>query len=124
MSDTSVAEPDEKRAARLAGAMAAAKAQARGGAIAMVALTLVASVLNYLSNVVFSRVLDPVGFGELTSLLALAVILAVPTGAAQTVIAERVAVHEAAGRRDIVRYLVRHSLAHVLMISVVVTAIY
>lgn len=94
------------------------------GVTIMVALTLVASGLNYLSSVIFSRVLDPVGFGELTALLALAVIVGVPTGAAQTVIAERVAVHAHAGRMDNVRYLIRHAVGHVAMIAVIVTAIY
>lgn len=107
----------------MAARSAMADSAARGAGI-MVVLTLVASGLNYLSNVIFSRVLDPVGYGELTSLLALAVIIGVPTGAAQTVIAERVAVHAAAGRMDNVRYLIRHAAAHVMTIAAVVTAIY
>ena len=85
----------------------------------MVVLSTLASATNYASNLVFSRVLDPVGFGELTSLLALAVILAVPTGAAQTVIAERVAVHHSDGRSDRVGYLLRYAMGHVAVIAVV-----
>lgn len=84
----------------------------------MVVLTFVASALNYGSNVLFSRVLNPVGYGELTSLFALSVVLAVPTGAAQTVIAERIAVYAAEGRMDRVRYLIRHASAHVSVIGV------
>jgi O-antigen/teichoic acid export membrane protein len=94
------------------------------GVTLLVVLTLVASALNYLSNVIFSRVLDPVGFGELTTLLALSVILTVPTGAAQTVIAERVAVHAAAGRMDTIRYLIRHSVGHVAAIAGLVALLY
>ena len=37
----------------------------------MVVLTLVASAINYGSNVIFSHVLDPAGYGELTALFAL-----------------------------------------------------
>jgi O-antigen/teichoic acid export membrane protein len=94
------------------------------GVPVMVALTLVASALNYLSSVVFSRVLDPVGFGELTSLLALSVILTIPTGAAQTVIAERVAVHSHAGDTNALRYLIRHAVGHVAAIAAVVALLY
>ncbi|MGH2867853.1 MAG: hypothetical protein ACRDNK_09845 [Solirubrobacteraceae bacterium] len=90
----------------------------------MVALTLVASALNYGSNVLFSRVLNPVGYGELTSLFALSVVLAVPTGAAQTVIAERIAVYAAEGRMERVRYLIRHALAHVSVIALGAGVIY
>jgi O-antigen/teichoic acid export membrane protein len=90
----------------------------------MAALTLIASALNYLSSAVFSRILDPVGFGDLTSLLALAVILAVPTGAAQTVVAERVAFHAAAGEMGNVRYLIRHAFGHVVTIGAIVTGVY
>lgn len=90
----------------------------------MALLTLFASALNYLSSAIFSRVLGPVGFGELTSLLALAVIVAVPTGAAQTVVAERVAVHAHSGRMDNVRYLIRQAAGHVLMVAIAVTAVY
>ena len=75
-----------------------ARCCARGAAlIAMVVLTSAANVVNYASNLIFSRLLEPVGFGDLTALLALSVVLTVPLGAAQTVIAERVAVAHAAG---------------------------
>jgi len=90
----------------------------------LVVLTLAASVVNYASNLVFSRVLDPAGFGELTALLSLAVILAIPAAAAQTVIAERVAFYAAEGRLDIVRYLIRHAAAHVGLIAAVVGTTY
>lgn len=90
----------------------------------MVVLTTLASITNYASNIVFSRVLDPVGFGELTSLLALAVILSVPTNAAQTVIAERVAVYKSEGRWDVIAYLLRHAAAHVWVIALAVGAVY
>jgi O-antigen/teichoic acid export membrane protein len=85
--------------------------------------TLLASGVNYASNLVFSRLLDPIGFGELTTLLALAVIIVIPTGAAQTVIAERIASHAAAGNDERVRYLVRHAIAHVGLIALVIAAV-
>lgn len=94
------------------------------GMSALAVLVFVASALNYLSSVIFSRVLDPVGFGELTTLLALAAIVAVPTGAAQTIVAERVAVHASQGRLDRVRYMVRHGSAHILVIATLGTVAY
>jgi len=103
---------------------AAARQSSAVGLSALAILTLGASVLNYLSSVIFSRVLSPVGFGDLTAMLALGAIIAVPTGAAQTVVAERVAVHVARGRMDHVRYLIRHGFAHIAVLAVVGTAIY
>jgi O-antigen/teichoic acid export membrane protein len=90
----------------------------------MVALTLLASATNYLSNLIFGRLLTPASFGDLTALLALAVIIATPTSAAQTVIAERIAAHAEQGNVGTIRYLIRHATAHVLVISVIVGAIY
>jgi O-antigen/teichoic acid export membrane protein len=101
-----------------------ARILSRPGAATMVVLTLVGSAINYGSNLVFSRVLDPTGYGELTALFALSVVLAVPTVAAQTLVAERVAVYNAEGRIDRVRYLVRHALAHVSVIAGAVGLIY
>jgi O-antigen/teichoic acid export membrane protein len=94
------------------------------GATVMGVLTLLASATMYASNLIFSRVLAPASYGDLTALLALLVVLTVPTGAAQTVIAERVAAYMADGRRDRVRYLIRHALAHVAIVAVVVGAVY
>src|SRR3954462_5685825 len=90
----------------------------------MVALTLLASATNYLSNLVFGRLLTPESFGDLTALLALAVIVATPTAAAQTVIAERVAAYHAVGDTHTLKYLIRHATAHVLLISIAVGAVY
>jgi O-antigen/teichoic acid export membrane protein len=90
----------------------------------MVVLTLAASAINYGSNVIFSHLLDPAGYGELTALFALSVVLAVPTGAGQTMIAERVAVYTSADERDRVLYLVRHALAHVSVIAAVAGIVY
>jgi O-antigen/teichoic acid export membrane protein len=90
----------------------------------MVVLTLFASATNYASNLVFSRLLTPASFGDLTALLALAVIVVTPTSAAQTVIADRVAVHRAKGDEHTLRFVLRHATAHVLVISVVVGALY
>lgn len=88
----------------------------------MAVFTVAASAVNYGSNLVFSRLLDPVGFGELTSLLALAIIIVVPTGAAQTVLAERIASYLGSGDERRVRYLVRHAIAHVSLIAIGVGA--
>lgn len=89
-----------------------------------VALTQGANIANYASNLAFSRQLGKVGFGELTALLALALILAVPLGAAQTIVAERVALAHAAGDEGRVAYLARHALGHVLTIGSIVGILY
>src|SRR5439155_26129222 len=94
------------------------------GASVMVILTLLASATNYASNLIFSRVLSPASYGDLTALLALLVVVTVPTGAAQTVIAERGASHLAHGRMDRVRYLIRHAIAHVSVVAIVVGVLY
>lgn len=90
----------------------------------LVALTFLASLTNYASNLIFGRVLSPASFADLTALLALLVIIAVPTGAAQTMIAERVAVMNAAGDESGLRYTIRHASAHMLVIALVVGAVY
>ena len=47
-----------------------------------------------------------------------------PTSAAQTVVAERVAHYSAAGDMSTVRYLVRHGIAHISVLAVVGTGLY
>ncbi len=90
----------------------------------MVALTLLASIANYGSNIIFSRLLSPASYGDLTALIAFSVIAAVPTGAAQTVVAERIAVLLAQGEHDRVRYLIRHAAAHIGMVALVLGLVY
>lgn len=94
------------------------------GAPALVVLTLLASAINYASNIVFGRLLDPAGYGELTALLALGIIIVVPTAAAQTVVAERVAVYAALREMDDVRYLVRFAVAHAGLLAIAVGFVY
>lgn len=94
------------------------------GALWLSALTIVASGVNYLSNLVFSRVLEPASFGDLTALLALSVVIAVPTAAAQTRTAERVAVYHEEGDTTTIRYLVRHALAHLITLASIATGVY
>jgi len=89
----------------------------------LIVLTTIASAINYGSSMIFSRVLTPASFGDLTALLALTVIVAVPTGAAQTVIAARIAemrVSDAGG----IAYFVRHALAHIATISLGLGLVY
>jgi O-antigen/teichoic acid export membrane protein len=90
----------------------------------MVLLTTLASVVNYASQIIFSRLLTPESYGDLTALLALMIVAAVPTGAAQTVVADRIATHMANGNVDAARYLIRHAVAHVAMVSLVLGVIY
>jgi O-antigen/teichoic acid export membrane protein/glycosyltransferase involved in cell wall biosynthesis len=100
-----------------------AKSLGRGTSV-MVVLTLLASVANYASNLIFSRLLSTVEYGELTALLAITVIAAVPTGAAQTMVAERVAALRTRGENEKLRFLIRHALAHVVVIAAIVAALY
>jgi O-antigen/teichoic acid export membrane protein len=86
-----------------------------GATLIMMVLTLGSSVVNYGSNLIFSRVLTPAGYGDFTALIALTVIAAVPSGAAQTVVADRLAVYGAANDRRTVAYLIRHASAHVFV---------
>jgi O-antigen/teichoic acid export membrane protein len=90
----------------------------------MIGLTLLASIANYASNIIFSRLLSPASYGDLTALIAFSVIAAVPTGAAQTVVAERIAVLSAAGEHYRVRYLIRYAIAHIGMISLAFGVLY
>ncbi len=90
----------------------------------MVGLTLLASITNYGSNVIFSRLLSPASYGDLTALIALSVIAAVPTGAAQTIVAERTAVLLANGEHDRARYMIRHAVAHVCTIALLFGLLY
>jgi len=102
----------------------ALREQMTHAATVMVVLTLAASVVNYASSLIFSRLLSPAEFGDLTAVLAFAVIAAVPTGAAQTVIAERVARNLAEGRTEQVRWLIRHALGHVVAVAAMVGLLY
>ena len=90
----------------------------------MVALTFAASAVNYASNVVFGRMLTPASFGDFTAMLAIVVVVAIPTGAAQTVVAERLAEYRARGDDNAIRYLIRHALAHVALYSCVLWILY
>jgi O-antigen/teichoic acid export membrane protein len=90
----------------------------------MVVLTLIASAINYGSNLVFSHLMSTAQYGDFTALIAFALIAAVPTGAAQTVVAQRIAVLLASGDQDRVRYLIRHAVAHVVSIAIVVGIVY
>jgi O-antigen/teichoic acid export membrane protein len=117
--------PSQPAASQSASSSPQVSARLGGSGLPVLALlTLLAGGLNYASSVIFSRVLDPVGFGDLTSLLALGVIISVPTTAGQTVVAERVAFYATAGRMDIVRYLVRHGVAHVGALALAGTGLY
>ncbi|QEC46239.1 hypothetical protein FSW04_00725 [Baekduia soli] len=95
-----------------------------GATLAMMTLTLLASVVNYGSNLVFSRILTPAGYGDFTALIALTVIAAVPSGAAQTVVADRLAAYSALGDTRTIAYLIRHAAAHVLLYATVLGLVY
>lgn len=92
--------------------------------VVMTGLTLLSSALNYSSSLVFSRLLTPESFGDLTALLAFAVVVAVPTGAAQTVVAARVSAYNSAGEHGRIRYMVRYAVVHMALIATLATLVY
>jgi O-antigen/teichoic acid export membrane protein len=94
------------------------------GATVMVILTMVANGVNYASNLLFGRLLSPEEFGDLTAILALSVIASVPTGAAQTLIAERVARNVAKNKLVELSNFMRHALAHVFVVALLVGVLY
>lgn len=79
----------------------------------------VANVANYLFHLLMTRLLSPADYGALGALFALLLIVSVPTGAVQAVIARRTAVAKDEVERAA---LVASSLRVVLRIGVVVTA--
>lgn len=92
--------------------------------MAMVVLNVLSSAVQYFSTLLFGRLLAPARFGDLTALLVLAFVIAVPTAAAQTVVAERVAVLMVSGRMDRLAWFIRHAFAHVTTIALAVAAVY
>ena len=88
------------------------------GVLLLSAFTLTGSFINYVSNLLFARVMTPASYGDLTSLLSLSVVIAVPFTAAQT----RVACTRPARRsRGTVRTAsstsCRHALAHLTVVA-------
>lgn len=90
----------------------------------MVFLTLLASATNYASNIVFSHLMSTAEYGDFTALIAVTVIAAVPTAAAQTMVAERIATHLAQGEVARARYLIRHAAGHVMALAIVLGLVY
>jgi O-antigen/teichoic acid export membrane protein len=88
------------------------------------AITLTGSAVNYVSNIAFARVLSPASYGDLSSLLALSVVVAVPFTAAQTRVASRVAMYAAERNWERVQYVVRNSVAHLTLLALIATMIY
>ncbi|MBV9820234.1 MAG: hypothetical protein JOZ07_18035 [Solirubrobacterales bacterium] len=83
-----------------------------------------ASAVNYGSNLAFARILTPGSYGDLSSLFALSVVVAVPFAAAQTRVASRVAGHVARGQEERVQSVVRHALAHLTVVALLATMVY
>lgn len=79
----------------------------RDGIVVFVA-TNAGSLLNYVFHLVMTRLLGPVHYGALGALLAATLVIAVPTGAIQAVVARRSAV--SAGRAADVALVFRHGL--------------
>lgn len=82
---------------------------ARHGSILFVALT-IANLSNYIFHVVISRMLGPAEYGALGALLSVFILISVPAGAMQVVVAKRVAVLQARGEPGSVGQLLRSML--------------
>ena len=100
----------------------APRARLAGGVIALSTLSIAASAVNYGSNLAFARALTPASYGDLTSLLAMSVVLAVPFAAVQTRLAGRIAARVSAGAR--VGGLVRGAVKRLTVISLAATVSY
>ena len=100
----------------------APRARLAGGVIALSTLSIAASAVNYGSNLAFARALTPASYGDLTSLLAMSVVLAVPFAAVQTRLAGRIAARGSAGAR--VGGLVRGAVKRLTVISLAATVSY
>lgn len=94
------------------------------GAMGLAVLTMVTSIVSYAGTLLLSRLLDPSGFGDLMALLALAIIIAIPAAAAQTVVASRVTFWRANGTPDDVARFIRHALAHMAVVATFATLLY
>ncbi len=94
------------------------------GAAGLALLTVVSSVVSYAGTMALSRLLKPTGFGDLMSLLALGIIIAVPAVAVQTVVASRIAHWQERGTEEDVARFIRHAFAHMLVIGAAVTITY
>jgi O-antigen/teichoic acid export membrane protein len=90
------------------------------GVMLLAPLSAAASVLNYASNLTFAHILGPAAYGDLTSLLALSVVAAVPFTAAQTRVASRVAQVAA----DRLAPLVRDAVTRLGVLGLAVTLLY
>lgn len=90
----------------------------RHGLVLFGALTL-ANLSNYLFHVVISRMLGPRDYGALGALLSAFILISVPAGALQVVVAKRVAMHRARGEDELSGRLVRTMLVRFLVAGAV-----
>jgi O-antigen/teichoic acid export membrane protein len=92
--------------------------------LAIGSLSMVANAINYATNLIFSHLLTPLDYGELTALLAVFAIVSLPVGAAQVVVAHRVASLKEADRPSEIRRVVRYAFAHTGTIGAAATIVY
>src|SRR2546423_6986232 len=83
----------------------------------LLALTL-SSASNYIFHIAVSRLLGPAAYGGLTALLAILLILSVPVGVIQTVVAKKTAVLRAEGQGEAISPMVSATGRTLLRISV------
>lgn len=107
----------------MAGKIRAAVAS-KPGILGLAVLTALSSLVTYAGTLLLSRLLEPAGFGDLTALLALALIIANPAVAAQTVVASRVAHWRSEGGDERLSIFIRHALAHMMMVATLITLVY
>lgn len=96
----------------------------RRGVVGLAVLTGMSSLVTYAGTLLLSRLLEPAGFGDLTALLALALIIANPAVAAQTVVASRVAHWKTEDGDERLALFIRHAFAHMAMVATLITLVY
>jgi len=94
------------------------------GVTTLSALSIIAGVLNYGSNLAFGRVLGAASYGDLTTLMSLFIVVSVPFAAAQTRVADRAAKHIERGEAEQLAQLVQRNFRHMAALGLLATAIY
>jgi O-antigen/teichoic acid export membrane protein len=95
----------------------------RAGAIVLVGVT-VFNAGNYLFHVLAGRVLGPVRYGDLATLIAISGLVALPAGGVQVWVARHVAQNETLGDADATRVLMRRTIAYTFAVASTLTILF
>jgi len=83
-------------------------------------ITILTNFCNYGFHALASRMLGPVDYGALVSMLALLTVIAIPSQAIQIIIAKRVSVEEFSGRLDRIAALLKQFMVRTLLLGILV----